>query len=875
MSRDAAAIRFFRGLLWLYPPEFREHFSQEICLLLADRLRAESGEGCRLRLWLNAAAAVLVDAPKEHCHMIRQDLVYALRTMRREKLTSLVAFLVLALGIGSTATIFKLVNGLLLRPLPFPEQARLVYVEESNSKAGGISGAVAFPNYLDFCARNQSLDSFALYGSGSVTIRQAGAGAERIPGGYGTAPLFQVLGVQPILGRTFTNADDQPKAAPVVVLSEDLWRSRYGGDPAVLGKTIMMGTMLGIRASQVIGVMPHGFRFPDDAQLWMPLQLSVQTNKRTDHWLEGIARLRRSVTPEHAQTDLRSVMQQISREHPRETYGQTVNVVPFHAETTGDVKPVLLTLLGAVGFVLLIACANISSLMLVRASARQREIAVRGALGASRSRVVRQFMVESGLLALLGAVGGVLMSWAAVPALVRLAPAGTLPVWADFSMDLRTWIFIISVTAGAALLVGVLPALSASRLNLVDALKEGGRSNSAGVAGSRVRAGLVAAEVAMSVLLLTGAGLMIRTFLNLERQNTGFHIENITTLYTAAPTDRYPLGPAAEQLVGRIRREFASLPGVVSVAAASAVPLANTWERTLTVEGAPPVSLRDAPMVNHTVVTPGYFGTLGIPILAGRDFDPSDMTNFRVAIVDAGIAARYWPNQSAIGKRVRFGPPEDKEPWHVVIGVAGLVRNQELRALRRNSVYIPYQGMFDHTSLGWLVRTNPGLPAPAEALRRCLSQIDRNVAVSSVATMQHIVDDTVWQERFFATMFAFFAGLALLMALVGLYGVMAYTVSRRTHELGIRMALGASVGQIRLMVLFSSARLVGVGLAAGLAAALLLTRLLEKELYGVKSADPSTFVAVSVILSAAALLASYLPARRATRVDPMLALREE
>jgi putative ABC transport system permease protein len=872
MSRDAS-IRLYRGLLWLYPLEFREHFSQEICLLLADNLRAQANSPRRIAVWLAAAAAVLIDAPREHYYMIRQDVIYAFRAMRREKLTSLIAILVLALGIGSTATVFTLVNGLLLHPLPFPQQDRLIYVEEY--KSGGVGGAVAFPNYLDFCTRNQSLDSFALYRSSLVALRREGADAERIQGGYGTAPLFRVLGVPPLLGRTFTQEDDQPNAAPVVVLSEDFWRSRYSGDPAILGKTIEIGTMFGIRASQVIGVMPRSFHFPDNAQMWMPLQLNVKTNTRTDLWLEGIARVRAGVTPEQAQTDLRAIMQQISREHPTETYGQTVNAVRFQAQTTGDVRPVLLTLFGAVACVLLIACANISSLMLVRASARQREIAVRGALGASRSRVVRQFVVESGLLGILGAIGGIAMSWIAVPALLRLTPAGTLPVWANFSADLRTWIFIVSITAATAILVGGLPALSASRLNLVDALKEGGRSSTVGVAGAHVRACLVAAEVAMSVLLLTGAGLMIRTFLNLERQNVGFRIQNLTTLYTAAPRDRYPLGDAAAQLVERIEREFASLPGVVSVAAASTVPLVKDWVRSLTVEGAPLLSLRDAPLVNHTVVTPGYFKTLGIPILEGRDFDRSDTANFRVTIVDAGIARHYWPNQSPLGKRVRFGPPEDNEPWHTVVGVVGEARNQELRDLGRNSVYIPYQGKLDRSSLGWLVRTGPGIANPGETLRRRMSDIDRSVAVSDVSTLQQILDGSLWQERFFATLLAFFAGLAMLMATVGLYGVMAYTVSRRTHELGIRMALGASAGEIRRMVLLQSGRLVAAGLGIGVVAAVLLTRLLEKQLYGVKPTDPQTFLAVSALLVAAALLASYLPARRATRVDAVLALREE
>ena len=874
MARDAAAVRFYRGLLWLYPPEFRDHFSREICLLLADRLHGRSAAQ-RAAVWLHAAAGVLIDAPKEHCHMIRQDLNYALRAMRREKLTTLIAVLVLALGIGSTATIFKLVNGLLLNPLPFPEQHRLVYVEEMSTRSGGIANSVAFPNYLDIQERNRSLESLALYTAGPVAMLRPGGDTERVPGAFGTGPLFRVLGVPPLLGRTFNDADDQPRAAPVVVLSEGLWRSHFGGDPAVLGKTVRLGIFSGPALCQVVGVMPRGFHFPDDAQLWLPLRADVRTEQRTDHWLHAIGRLRRGFTTEQAQMDLRSVMRQIVQEHPAETYGQTVNTTPFHARTTRNVRPALLTLMGAVGFVLLIACANISGLLLVRAAARQREIAIRGALGASRSRVVRQFVVESGLLGALGAAGGILMARLALPALLHLAPQRTLPVWANFATDLRTWAFILAVTLGTALAVGLLPALSASRLNLVDALKEGGRSSTMGLAGTRVRAGLVAAEVAMSVLLLAGAGLMIRTFLNLERQNLGYRTDNLTVLYTTAPRDRYPIGPAAAQLTTRISREFSALPGVTSVAAASDIPINDAWGRSFTVENDSIDTLREAPIVNHTVVMPGYFHTLGIPVLEGRDFDERDAASPMVAIIDAGLAKRYWPNQSPLGKRVRFGPPEDQEPWHTVVGVVAEVRNQQLRGVGRASAYIPYQESYSHSSLGWLVRTRPDFAQPGDALRQVMARIDRNIAVSDVSTLRQIVDESIWQERFFATMFAVFAALALLLALVGLYGVMAYTVSRRAHELGIRMALGASAGEIRRMVLLSSGRLVAAGLTAGLMSALLLTRFLEKQLYGVRPADPSTFAGVSALLAAAALIASYLPARRATRVDPMLALREE
>jgi putative ABC transport system permease protein len=867
MPSESQAVRLYRGLLWLYPLEFREYFTEEVCLLLADSLRAQPNGLRRLGVWLSAVAGILCDAPREHCHMIHQDVIYALRTMSRDKVTSLIAILVLALGIGSTATVFTLVNGILLHPLPFPEQDRLIYVEENNGKAGGIAGAVAFPNYLDFANRNRTLDSFALYTTGTATLRREGVDAEKIPMVSATGALFRVLGVAPIRGRTFNEQDDQPKAAPVMVLSEDLWRNRFGGDPGIVGQKILLGA----ESLEVIGVMPRSFRFPDNSQMWVPAQMDVKQNRRTDHGYQGIARLRAGVTPAQAQTDLRVIMQQILREHPDETYNQTVNAMPFQQQVTRDVKPILLALLGAVGFVLLIACANTAGLLLVRASARQREVAVRGALGASRSRLVRQFVVESSLLAFLAAVVGVAI---ALPAIPRLLPHDTLPVWASFAAGLRTLVFVVLVTTVTAVVVGALPALAASRLNLVEMLKEGGRSSSDGLTGSRVRSGLVIAEVAMSVLLLSGAGLMIRTFLNLEHQQMGYRVDNITTLQTTAPRDRYPSGPQAEQLMHRTMAEFASIPGVVSVAASSGVPIADGWGRSLTVETAPLLSLRDAPLIQHTVVTPGYFKTLGIPILEGRDFNGHDTDDPKVTIVDAAIAKHYWPNQSAIGKRVRYGPPESNGPWHTVVGVVGEVRNQDVRTVVNNSVYLPY-GEYSYSFLSWLVRTNPSMSSPGEALRRRVSQIDRNIAVSRVVTLRQIVDDSLWQERFFASLLAFFAGLAMVMATVGLYGVMAFTVSRRTHELGIRMALGASAREIRRMVLWQSGRLVGAGLFIGVLAALFLTRLIEKQLYGVQASDPRTFLTVCAILTAAALLASYVPSRRATRVDPMLALRSE
>ncbi|HEX3880225.1 MAG TPA: ABC transporter permease [Bryobacteraceae bacterium] len=861
MRDRAPALRVYRGLLWLYPAEFRDHFAGEMCRALADCLRQRPHPVEVLGLYLG----VLIDAPKERYHMIHQDVVYALRTMRREKLNSLVAMLVLALGIGSTATVFTLVNSILLKPLPYPDQNRIVYVEEVSRE---INGAVAYPNYRDFQDRNRTLEDIAMFGSGLATLR-GDIEAERVPSGSGTEALFRVLGIQPLLGRTFTIEECRLNAPSTVLLSENLWRRRYGGDPGIIGKTIGVGS----DQARVVGVMPSGFHFPDVAELWMPLQFDPKHNTRMDHGLEAIARLRRGASVEQAQDDLRGIMRQIIQEHPTENYGQTVNVSPYRERDTQKVKPVLYTLMGAVGFVLLIACANITNLLLVKASARTREIAVRGALGASRARLVRQFMVESVLLGLAGAAGGIVLAWAAIPALLALVPEH-LPMWIQFTPDARVLAFVTAITAGTAILAGAVPAWSASRFNLVETLKEGGRGSTPGGANAWFRNGLVVAEVAMSVLLLAGAGLMVETFWKLNSMQAGFRTENITTLQTAAPSDRYPNGRAAIELVRRIRKELAALPGVISVAGASGVPLLGRWGRSFTVEGAPLLGVKDAPIINHTLVTPGYFQTLGIPILQGRDFNQSDGKNPLVTIVDEGIAKHYWPHESAVGKRVRYGPPEDNEPWHTIVGVVGNARNQSLRDLRHNSVYLPL-GEYEWASIAYLVRSAGGLADPAKSLRARLALVDRNVAVSRVLSMKDVVTQSIWRERFFATIFGFFAVLALLLALVGLYGVMAYAVSRRTHEMGIRMALGATSGEIRGMVLAQSGRLVLAGLATGTVAAVFLTRLLETQLFEVSPGDPKTLVTVAALLAAAAMAASYIPARKATRVDPMTALREE
>jgi len=863
MSRPPSPLRLYRGLLWLYPPEFRDHFEREICRTFADVCRDGGGLAAMLPLYLG----VLIDAPKEHLHMIRQDLVYAFRSLRRDRATAAIAAVVLALGIGSIATVFTLFDGAMLRPLPYPDQGRLVYVEEF--RAGELHGAVAYPNLLDFQQRNRTLQDIALFSSRLATLR-GDMEAEHVQTTQATGSLFRVLGVAPVLGRAFNEEDDRSKAAPVVVLGLDLWRRRYGADPNIVGKKIVLGS----QPAEVVGVMPAGFHFPDRAELWCPFQGDPRLNKRTDHGMEAVARLRPGATIEQAQADLRGIMDQITREHPAETYRQTVNVFSYRDRDTKALRPALQTLLGAVVFVLLIACANVMNLLLVKASARAREIAVRSALGASRARLVRQLVVESLLLGAAGAVGGCLVAFAAVPGLLSLAPPDSLPAWMNFTPNLTVLAAVTAISVGAAVLAGILPAFAGSRLEIVEVLKEGGRANSTGRARSWLRSSMVVAEVAMSVLLLAGAGLMVKSFLRLQSQQLGYRTDDIVTLETAAPGTRYPNGPAAQELVRNILREFRSAPGVLSAAGATAVPLLDAWQRSLTVEGAPLLSLKDAPLINHVVVTPGYFQTLGIPLLAGRDFTDSDGKTPRVTIVDEDLAKRYWPGESAIGKRVRFGPPEDNEPWHTVVGVVGVARNQSLRQLRRNSVYLPH-GEFQFGSIGYLVRIAPGLADPLPALRARLAAVDKSVALSRPLTLRQVLSAAAWQERFLATVFAGFGMLALALAVVGLYGVLSYAVSQRTHEMGIRMALGATAAAVRRMILWQSGQLLAVGLTIGCAGALFLTRLLRAQLFEVQPGDPPTLLAVALLLAAAAMAASYFPARRATRVDPMTALRDE
>ncbi|HEV2689877.1 MAG TPA: ABC transporter permease [Bryobacteraceae bacterium] len=865
---ETTLLRLYRGLLVFYPAEFRDEYARELCLALVDRCREERSRLGLLAVWIHAAFGILAEAPKEHYHLMMQDIRHAIRVMRKDAPITAAAIAILALGIGSTTAVFTLVNGILVRPLPYPEHDRLVKVEEFQPPHEDFDGDIAFPNYLDIRTRMRLLDDVGVFTEGEPTIRGEGD-AERVPGATISDGVFRVLGVKPLLGRLFTREEDVPKGASVVVLGEELWRRRYGADPGILGRTIGIGST----RRTVIGVMPSSFHFPERAELWLPLQISRKDSPRTDHYLQGIARLKSGVSVEQATAELESLMRQINKENPTTDYGNLVRAIPIRTAVAGEYRPAVITLLAAVGFLLLIACANITNLLLIKASVRTREMAVRTALGASRARLIRQLITESALFGLVGGVAGIALAYAGVPALLSLIPID-LPRWMTFSIDGRVLGFALLVSLATSLIFGVVPAFGSSRVELSGTLKEGGRTGTAGARRSLLRNGLVVAEVALSLTLLAGAGLMVRSFLQLRHQPMGFAAaEKILTLNLGWPGDRYPRGPKARALQTNIERELSGLPGVSSVALASGVPLASVWGRSLTVEGFPLLSLKDAPSIFYSVASPAYFRTLGIPIVEGRNFMADDWDHPLVTIVDESLAKQYWPNESAIGKRVRYGPPENNEPWHTIVGVAGNVRTENLSARNRWNIYVPFSPFFTAQSV--MIRTRQDPMRLAEAVRKRIVGIDRDIAVSQVFSLEQIVDRAAWRERFFTVLFAVFSALAVVLAAVGLYGVLAYAVSLRTHEIGIRMALGASARQVQGMVLRQGLLLTGLGLFCGIAAALALTRLMATQLYHVSPSDPATFAAVTAILMIVAAVAAVIPARRATLVDPVVALREE
>jgi putative ABC transport system permease protein len=805
-----------------------------------------------------------------------QDLRYGVRVLLKNPGFTAVAVIALALGIGANSAIFSVVNKVLLSPLPYKDPDGLVMVWEDDTKHGYPNNTPAAANYVDWRDQNQVFEGMAAIADQSFNLTGAGE-PERLTGRRVSASLFPLLGVAPQAGRTFAPEEDRPGANRVVVLSHGLWQRRFGSDRDVAGKTLTLNG----ESYEVVGVMPAHFHFPSrEDELWVPIAFTPQeAANRNRHYLKVVARLKPGVTVERAQAEMSTIASRLRQQYPEQNTDLGATVVPLHEQVVGKIRLALLVLLGAVGFVLLIACANVANLLLARAAARQKEIALRVALGASRMRLIRQFLTESVLLAAVGGALGLLLAVWGVSLLKSFIPESISQV-GDIGVDAKVLGFTLLVSLLTGLVFGLAPATQASGFNLNETLKEGGRDSSSGSRGNRIRGALVVTEVAISLFLLVCAGLLINSFLRLRSVDPGFKVENLLTMGVVLPQEKYTTQERRsafyKDLIGRVE----ALPGVRAAAVTNWIPLVNQGDSIgVSVEGHPdpPPGQGKRPVVVTRVVSPNYFRAMGIQLLQGREFDEGRdrVDSPSVVLVSEALARRYWPGESAVGKRVNPGDPNDPADWCEVIGVVKDVRQFELAADPKPQMYFTYAqaGFFAPRHL--VVATDVDPLTVAGSVRSAVWEVDKDQPVSDVNTMEEVLSESLARQRFSMLLLGIFAALALVLAAVGLYGVMSYTVAQRTREIGLRMALGAQRGDVLRLVVGQGLKLVLLGVVIGLVASVALTRVMTSLLFGVSATDPATLAAISLLLIAVAALASYIPARRATRVDPLIALRYE
>jgi putative ABC transport system permease protein len=797
---------------------------------------------------------------------IWQDLRYGARMLLKNPGFTLIAVITLALGIGANTAIFSAVDALLLRRLPFPDPEQLVMIWEDDTLEGNSRNTVAPANFVDWRKQNEVCSQIGVFSQPSGLNLTGGEEPERITGIFVSQNLFSLLGVQPHAGRGFIDEDLKERQALVVLLSYGLWQRRFGGDPAVIGRSLTLNGA----AFTVIGVMPANFQLPEEAELWGLTFNGELATMRSQHFLRVMARLKPGVTLEQARANFSLIARRLEQQYPDTNKGRGVNVLALREELAGDVRPTLLVLLGAVGFVLLIACANVANLMLARAGVRRREIAIRSAVGASRIRLVRQLLTESILLACAGGVLGLLLAFWGVDWVSAISADLTLVP--RIGIDLRVLGFTILVTMLTGIIFGLAPALSASKPNLNDSLKEGGRSG--GDSSNRMRNVLVVTEIALALALLAGAGLMIRSFIRLQNVETGFDPNNVLTMQFEPTGVKYDESENIAAFYQQLTERVQSLPGVLSAAAISRIPLAGDRSTSgLTIEGRPQ-SPGDKLEVHYRVTTPGYFRTMGIPLRAGRELTERDNASARpVALINRTMADKYWRGEDVAGKRIKLGP-NPNSPWISVVGVVGDARNFGLDAEAFPEVYVPHlQSPTGRMRL--VVRTAVEPLRQVGAIREAVRSLDKDMPFSQVATMEQLLAKSVSRRRLNLSLLVVLAAIALVLAASGIYGVMSYAVMMRTHELGIRVALGAQARDVYGLVIGQCMKLVLAGMAIGLVSSFALTQLMTKLLYGIGASDPVTFIAVSVLLVVVALVASWVPARRATKVDPLVALRHE
>jgi putative ABC transport system permease protein len=806
---------------------------------------------------------------------LMQDLRYGLRMLAKSPGFTVIALLTLTLGIGATAAIFSVVDAVLLRSLPYRESQSLVSVFEDATDAGFPRNTPAPGNYAQWKRQRQIFEDVAAMTQGDYNLTGRQGEPEKLGGVAATQNLFSVLGTKPLIGRLFAPEEDRAGAPHVALISYPLWRRRFGGDPKLVGQEILLNN----EKYSVLGVMPPGFSFPfKNIDIWTPIALtSKDLANLGSHYLWAVGRLQPGITVEKANAELLVLAKQMARQYPDTNAGiRRFFAEPLQESYTHDVRRGLIVLMAAVGFILLIACANIANLLLSRAAARQREIAVRTALGADRGRIVRQLLTESALLALGGGMLGMLLANWCFNFLKNLIPED-LALTVSLSLDFRVLAFAVLVSLASSILFGLAPALQISKVDLNDVLKEGGR----GSAGSRrkvFRNLLVVGEVALSLMLLVGSGLLLESFSNLRGLDPGFRSDHVLTMRLVVPDTKYKDFAKRTDFFQRVLERVRVVPGVKAAGFTSALPL--TWPggtNGFTPEGMP--LKRDVTYdANNRVVTPGYFEAMRIALRRGRFFNESDGKDAPlVALVNETMARKFWPGQDAIGRRFKLSSPEGNAPWIRIVGITGDVRQMSLSEPPRQEMYFPYWQAKDNWMVprDLVIRTTGDPQSLARAVRHAVWSIDRDQPVSNVMTLDDLLDQEVAQRRVQAMLLGALAGLALILACVGIYGVLSYLVTQRTQEIGVRVALGANAAQVFRTVAGQGMGLTAIGIVTGVVASLLLSRLLISLLFGVNPTDLLTYLAAVAVFIVVALLACYIPARRAAKVDPMLALRYE
>jgi putative ABC transport system permease protein len=897
-------LLLFRALLWLYPNRFRRAYGRDMELLFAERLGQDRSPAERVRFWTRTAINIAATAAAERWTSVRrsnnalhhdsvkegrlmfgllQDARYALRLLRRQPSFSIFVVLTLAIGIGANSAVFSVVNGVVLKPLPFAESERLIAIWGRFDPESGFDFpqfVLSNPEYVDYRNHSRAVGEMAAYAVRSATVGAPGGDPERVPSATVTSSFFPLLRVQPALGRAFTKEEDTPSGAQVVLLSHGYWQSRFGGDPSILGRLISLNGV----STQVIGVMPRAFAYPrENTQLWLPMRIdSANPGNRKGHGTRAIGRLAPGVELAVARAELQSLMSDWKARYPDIHTGHYLFIRPLLEDVSGTIKPALLLLLAATGFVLLIVCANIASVVMARGEARVREMAIRGALGAERRRLVRLSLVESAILAIAAGAIGLGLGYAGVRALIAIDPS-SLPRSSEVGLDMRMVFFAAAASLLSAGLFGLMPALRGARADLQSTLRESGQSATAGTGRQWFRRGLVVAEVSLSVILVIGAGLMLRSFNRLLSVETGFSADGLVTAAISLPQKEYSEPEKVEAFYSRLIERLRGASGVTAASAGSTVPLwddRGVWD--FEIDGRPkPGAGKMAWNASAVIVRPGYFETLGVPLVRGRLFTPQDDARARtVAVINEAMADTFFAGEDAIGRRIRISGVTSPEVWMTIVGISGNVRTESLDEPARPAYHFvqaqtPKVGMGPFLSMSIIARTNADPDAVIGILRSAVRELDPAVALYDVQTAETIIDRSVASRRFTSLLLGLFAFIGLVLGASGIYGVLAYTVARRTQEIGIRRALGAPPARVAREVIAGGMKPVIAGLLFGLVASYWTTSFWSAQLFNVSRTDPAIYASVIVGVVLVALAATIVPVRRALRISPIVALRAE